>query len=66
MFEKILTVDSFFNRLMLFDSNHFHSANNFFDENISNDRLTLISFISNIHKKDSILKYSINESYNLD
>jgi len=66
MFEKTLTIDSRFNRLMLFDSNQFHSANNFLDPNISDDRLTLISFISNIYKENCVLKHSINESYNLD
>jgi hypothetical protein len=58
-FEKILTIDSKFNRLFLFDSNHFHAAEKFNDENINEDRLTLIAFFKNI--KGNYNKYPISE-----
>jgi len=66
MFEKTLTIDSYLNRLVLFDSNNWHSAENLLDKNNEEDRLTLISFIDNINKENSALKYSINESLKLD
>jgi len=58
-FEKTLTIDSRFNRLFLFDSNHFHAAENFNEENINEDRLTLINFFKNI--QGNYNKYPISE-----
>lgn len=58
-FEKILTIDSRFNRLFLFDSNNFHAAENFNEENINEDRLTLITFFKNI--KGNRNKYPLSE-----
>jgi arsenate reductase-like glutaredoxin family protein len=60
-FEKILEVNSVFNRILLFDSNHLHSANNFVDPRLKDDRLTLISFIENLHINNETLKYPITE-----
>jgi hypothetical protein len=58
-FEKILTIDSRFNRLIVFDSNHFHAAEKFNEENINEDRLTLITFFTNI--SGNYNKYPITE-----
>jgi len=58
-FEKILTIDSRFNRLIIFDSNHFHAAEKFNDKNINEDRLTLVMFFTNI--SGNYNKYPITE-----
>jgi hypothetical protein len=58
-FEKIHTIESRFNRLIIFDSNHFHAAEKFNEENINEDRLTLISFFKNI--TGNFNKYPITE-----
>ncbi len=60
-YEKILEVNSFFNRILLFDSNHPHSANNFVDSSIDDDRLTLITFIEKLQINNEPLKYPITE-----
>ena len=66
-YKKILTVNSEYNRLFLFDSHHYHMAESFVDENDKSDRLTLISFISNLKSLDNkILKYGLPESKRLD
>jgi len=65
-YEKILKVDSFFNRLLLFDSSHFHSASNFIDKDIDSDRLTLITFIDKLNINNTCIKYPITESNRLE
>jgi|TARA_Y100000114_G_scaffold78335_1_gene72065 hypothetical protein len=66
-YKKILTVNSEYNRLFLFDSHHYHVAESFVDENDKSDRLTLISFISNLKSLDNkILKYGLPESKRCD
>ena len=60
-YEKILEVDSLFNRVLIFDSNHPHSANNFVDLNVDDDRLTLITFIKKLQINNEPLKYPITE-----
>jgi hypothetical protein len=59
LFEKTLTIDSRFNRLVLFDSSNFHAAEKFNEENINEDRLTLITFFTNISGNNN--KYPITE-----
>jgi hypothetical protein len=58
-FEKILTMDSRFNRLIIFDSNNYHAAEKFNEENINEDRLTLITFFNNISGNHN--KYPLTE-----
>tara|TARA_R110000823_G_scaffold287150_1_gene405449 strand:- start:3723 stop:4403 length:681 start_codon:yes stop_codon:yes gene_type:complete len=48
IFEKTITIDSVYNRLLIFDSLQFHGVENFFDPLIKEDRLTLITFFKNI------------------
>lgn len=47
-FEKSITVNSKFNRLMIFDGSHYHAAEKFIENNIIEDRLTLITFFNDI------------------
>ena len=47
-FEETIKIKSRFNRIIGFDSFQIHAAQNFFENGIEEDRLTLISFISNI------------------
>jgi len=65
-YEKTLTVDSIFNRLVIFDSSQNHSAEGFIDNNIQEDRLTLITFVEKIDIINSKIKYPIPESNRLD
>jgi hypothetical protein len=65
-FKKILNVDSVFNRLVLFDSNHHHSAEGFLDEKIEEDRLTLVTFIEKLNFNDRQIRYSLTECKRLD
>jgi hypothetical protein len=58
-FEKTLTINSKFNRLIIFDSNNFHAAEQFNEESIEEERLTLICFFTNI--SGNINKYPISE-----
>lgn len=58
-FDKILTIDSKFNRLLLFDSNQYHAAEKFKEQDIDEDRLTLITFFTNI--SGNCNKYPITE-----
>ena len=58
-FEKIHTMDSRFNRIVMFDANHFHAAEKFIEENISEDRLTLITFFTTI--SGNYNKYPLTE-----
>jgi hypothetical protein len=47
-FEETVRIDSKYNRLVLFDSNQPHAANKFIDEDIKEDRLTLVGFFQTI------------------
>lgn len=60
-FEKTFTADSYFNRLLIFDSGHHHSAEKFFDEDVDGDRITLITFISKIEIQNEVLKTPLTE-----
>lgn len=58
-FEKTLTLNSRFNRLVLFDSRNLHAAEKFGEENLNEDRLTLITFFRSIIGNEN--KYPISE-----
>jgi hypothetical protein len=59
LFEKNLTVNSKFNRLFLFDSNQFHAADKFKDNQNNDERLTLITFFDSLTANN--IKYPIPE-----
>ncbi len=65
-FKSIMKVDSIFNRLVLFDSHHHHSAENFLDKDVKDDRLTLVTFIEKIIFNDKALHYPLIECRRLD
>lgn len=65
-YNKILTVDSIFNRLLIFDSSQNHSAEGFVDKDIKEDRLTLITFVKKVNLTDCQIKYPIVESNRLE
>lgn len=49
LFEKTISVDSMFNRLLVFESQNYHVADNFVNTaSKDSDRLTLVIFIKNI------------------
>jgi hypothetical protein len=58
-FEKVLEFNSLFNRLVIFDSHQFHAAENFFNKDLNEDRLTLITFFHNINIPN--IKYPLTE-----
>jgi hypothetical protein len=58
-FEKTMNFNSKFNRLILFDGNQYHAAEKFNEENVTEDRLTLITFFSIINGED--IKFPISE-----
>lgn len=58
-YKKIVDFNSIFNNCVIFDSSNYHAANNFYDKNIKEDRLTLVTFFSSL--KHNNLKYSISE-----
>tara|TARA_Y100000385_G_C13077822_1_gene632334 strand:- start:199 stop:855 length:657 start_codon:yes stop_codon:yes gene_type:complete len=66
LFNKTLTVNSKFNRLLVFDSKTYHSAESFKDVNCDEDRLTFISFIHNFHHPKTNLKNPILENMRVD
>tara|TARA_Y100000004_G_scaffold75235_1_gene84571 strand:- start:491 stop:1156 length:666 start_codon:yes stop_codon:yes gene_type:complete len=47
-FTDTINISSRFNRLVLFDSSNYHRANQFEEKNITEDRLTLICFFTDI------------------
>jgi hypothetical protein len=47
-FVESIVVKNQFNRLIAFDAKEYHSANNYFGENDSNSRLTLVFFIEHL------------------
>ena len=65
-YKRTLTVDSEYNRLFLFESANFHMAESFTDKDNNEDRLTLITFISNLGKVNGGLKFGLSESKRLD
>jgi hypothetical protein len=48
-FIETIKINSKFNRLIMFDSAQFHSAQKFIENNTEEDRLTLIGFFKNIY-----------------
>ena len=48
-FEETIHIKSRFNRMVLFDSRQIHGAHKFVENDISEDRLTLIGFFNNVH-----------------
>jgi len=60
-FTKTIEVESVYNRLVLFDGAQWHGVNGFYDKNISEDRLTLITFFYDIRGNN--LKFPISEMH---
>ena len=48
-FTETVKINSKFNRLIMFDSSQYHSAQKFIENNIEEDRLTLIGFFKDIY-----------------
>ena len=59
-FKEILNVPSKFNRAVLFDGSIYHGVKNFVNDNINEDRLTLIAFFHSLERKG--IKYPITEN----
>lgn len=66
LFTKTLTINSKFNRLLIFDSKTYHSAESFNDNDCDDDRLTFISFIHRFHSNNTILRNPILENMRID
>ena len=64
-FNKTLTINSKFNRLLIFDSQTYHSADNFKDANYEEDRLTFISFVYDFYNPKHGLKNGVLASQSL-
>ena len=47
-YEESLIVKGLYNRLLVFDSNYYHAAHDFFGSSEEDSRLTLISFVHNL------------------
>ena len=61
-FEKTITFNSKFNRLILFDAAQFHAAEKFNEIDVNEDRLTLILFFESIFSRTGKqLKFPITE-----
>jgi len=54
-FEETISLKSRYNRLVMFDSSQFHAAQKFKENNIEEDRMTLIGFFDSINYLD--IKY---------
>ena len=65
-FEKNLEINSIYNRIIIFDSKQHHSASNFLEDGVKEDRLTFITFIETIVLKNLALKYPVTECRRLD
>jgi len=61
LFNKTLTIQSKFNRLLVFDSKIYHSADKFYDTKCNGDRTTLISFVDNVNCPEINLKNPVLE-----
>jgi hypothetical protein len=48
-FEKIMTVNNLFNRLVIFDSSYLHCADRFFGNTRENSRLTIVIFMTELY-----------------
>jgi hypothetical protein len=48
-FEETINIKSKFNRFIMFDAAQFHAAQKFTENNVAEDRLTLIGFFNNIY-----------------
>jgi hypothetical protein len=48
-FEETISIKSKFNRFIMFDGSNFHSAQKFLENNIQEERLTLIGFFDDIY-----------------
>ena len=62
-FEETISFNSKFNRVIMFDSSLHHAAQKFVEENIEEDRLTLIGFFNNINANN--IKYPVVENNRL-
>ena len=61
-FEKTITFNSKFNRLILFDASQFHAAEKFNEVDVNEDRLTLILFFHNIFSQTTRqIKFHLSE-----
>jgi hypothetical protein len=58
-YEKTISFNSKFNRLIFFDGNQYHAADKFKEENLKEERLTLITFFHSIIGPN--IKYPIPE-----
>ena len=47
-YEEIMNVKGIYNRLLIFDSNTYHAAHDFFGSSKENSRLTLVSFVTGL------------------
>lgn len=47
-FEETISIKSKYNRLIMFDAAHFHAAQKYVEDNIQEDRLTLVGFFLDI------------------
>lgn len=47
-FRPTVTIESEYNRLVLFDSHLYHSANNFYGSGVESNRLTLVFFVNRL------------------
>jgi hypothetical protein len=48
MFDEILTVQNVFNSLIMYEGQHYHSANNFFGNSKETSRLTQVFFVKRV------------------
>ena len=48
-FEETMSIKSKYNRIIIFDSRQFHAAQKFIEKDVDDDRLTLITFFTNIY-----------------
>ena len=66
-FEETININSKYNRMISFDSNHLHKANSFKDDKINENRLTLITFFDKIsYNGDKRIKYPLDEARKRD
>jgi hypothetical protein len=62
-FEETISFNSKFNRVIMFDSSLYHAAQKFVEEDVQEDRLTLIGFFNNISGNN--IKYPVVENNRL-
>ena len=61
-FIDTININSKFNRLLLFDAFNYHRVNQFEEKDVSEERLTLICFFSNIKNIKNNIKTPIPSS----